>query len=171
MVRIEVAEFSEDYSEATIDLVVGIQRDEFGFPVSASQQPDLLDVGKHYRAGSGNFWIALAGDRLVGTIGLLDLGGGRASLRKMFVRPEFRGKGVAPALLERLLDWAENHDFSAIYLGTTSKYHAAHRFYEKHGFTRVSAESLPEGFPRFEIEDRFYARSLAKESAAQQAGR
>lgn len=167
--RIEIAEFSEEHAEAAIDLVVGIQRDEFGFPVSAEEQPDLLEVRRHYGVGAGNFWIALVNDRLVGTIGLLDLGGGRASLRKMFVAPELRGKGVALLLLERLMQWARSHDFSTIYLGTTSKYHAAHRFYEKHGFTRIPAECLPEGFPRFEIEDRFYSRTLAGEGGAGRA--
>jgi GNAT superfamily N-acetyltransferase len=165
-VHIEITEFSDAHSKAAIDLVVGIQRDEFGFPVSADQQPDLLDVAGHYRSGSGNFWVALANDRLVGTIGLLDLGGGLGSLRKMFVLPEFRGAGVAPRLLERLLDWARTHEFATLYLGTTSKYHAAHRFYEKNGFTRLPAEGLPEGFPRFDIEDRFYSRSLTAKPAA-----
>ena len=164
--RIEIAAFTDAYSAAAIDLVVGIQRDEFGFPVSADQQPDLLDVPGHYRRGSGNFWIALADGRLVGTIGLMDLGGGRGSLRKMFVPPEFRGAGVAPRLLETLLDWARTRGFTTLYLGTTSKYHAAHRFYEKHGFARLEADRLPQGFPRFDIEDRFYSRSLAAQPEA-----
>jgi GNAT superfamily N-acetyltransferase len=165
-VRIEITEFSKSCSDAAIDLVVGIQRDEFGFPVSADQQPDLLDVPGHYRSGSGNFWIALAGERLVGTIGLMDLGGGRGSLRKMFVLPELRGAGVAPRLLECLLGWARTHGFKTLYLGTTCKYHAAHRFYEKNGFTRLPARDLPEGFPRFDIEDRFYSRALTTEPSA-----
>jgi len=159
-VLIEITEFSEKYTDAAVNLIVGCQRDEFGFPVSAADQPDLLDVRKHYLAGSGNFWIALASDRLVGTIGLLDLGNGQASLRKMFVCPDFRNRGVASLLFESLLSWVVRHDFSVIYLGTTSKYHAAHHFYEKYGFTRISKTSLPKNFPRFEIEDYFYHRNM-----------
>ena len=64
-----------------------------------------------------------------------------------------------------MLGWARSHSVSVIYLGTTSKFHAAHRFYEKHGFTRIPAESLPENFPHFEVEDRFYALSLSLASA------
>jgi len=161
-VPIEISEFSERYTDAAVTLVVACQRDEFGFPVSAADQPDLLDVRKHYLVDSGNFWIALASDRLVGTIGLLDLGDGQASLRKMFVCPDFRSQGVASLLFESLLNWVVSHNFSVIYLGTTSKYRAAHRFYERHGFKRISETSLPNNFPRFDIEDRFYQRYIER---------
>lgn len=155
-----MVEYRAEYAREAVALVVGIQRDEFGFPVSADDQPDLRDVDAYYRRGAGNFWLALADGRLVGTLGLLDLGEGRASLRKMFVRPEQRGNGVAGALLERLLDHARRHGLREIYLGTTSRYHAAQRFYAKNGFAAIDEAALPEGFPRFAIEDRFYHRRL-----------
>ena len=159
---IKITEFSKEYSDDIRALVVGIQRDEFGFPVNATHQPDLQHISEHYLGGLGNFWIALSNDRLVGSIGLMDLGGGQSCLRKMFVHPEFRGLDVATLLFERLLAWAKNHHFSTMYLGTTSKYHAAHRFYEKNGFTKISAVNLPKSFPQFEIEDCFYFRPLGE---------
>ncbi len=47
----------------------------------------------------------------------------------MFVKKEFRGKerGIAAALMNTLLDWAEHRKVKAIYLGTVDVYHAAHR--------------------------------------------
>ena len=136
-------------------MVIGIQRDEFGFPVTLEQQPDLIDVIGHYSSGKGGFWIALDNKKLVGSIGLLDLGAGQSSLRKMFVLPEYRGSGVAFDLLVHLIEFAKAKNFNDIYLGTTSKYHAALRFYEKNDFVRVNESDLPNGFPKFAPEDVF----------------
>jgi predicted N-acetyltransferase YhbS len=47
-----------------------------------------------------------------------------------------------------------------IFLGTTDKFLAAHRFYEKHGFTEVAKETLPVSFPLMAVDSRFYALSL-----------
>jgi hypothetical protein len=38
-----------------------------------------------YQRGSGAFWIALEGEQVVGSIGLLDIGSDQAALRNMFV--------------------------------------------------------------------------------------
>ena len=47
-----------------------------------------------------------------------------------------------------------------IYLGTTSAFEAAQRFYEKSGFALVPAEKLPESFPRMAVDSRFYVMEL-----------
>jgi len=33
---------------------------------------------------------------------------------------------------------------------------AAHRFYERNGFVRMTAENLPPNFPRMPVDDVFY---------------
>ena len=48
-----------------------------------------------------------------------------------------------------------------LYLGTTERLVAAHRFYEKNGFVQVAPESLPKAFPRMSLDTRFYYRALA----------
>lgn len=80
----------------------------------------------------------------------------------MFVNDAWRGKdkGVAQRLLDTLLAWARDHDVRAILLGTTSKYLAAHRFYEKNGFEEVAKETLPEAFPIMAVDSKFYRRQL-----------
>ena len=159
-VVIRIEEFSNRYTEAVLELVTGILRDEFGFSESAAQQPDLLDIAEHYGPGQSNFWLATEGEQLAGTIGFLDLGSGQGLLRKMFVRHRFRGTGAAQLLFDRLLSWARTHNFEELFLGTNSKFHAAHRFYLTHGFELVPSENLPDTVPRIEIRDTFFRRSL-----------
>lgn len=157
-VRIE--EFSDEYAGPANRLVIEILTHEFGFTEAAAPQPDLLDIGKHYGAGSSRFWVALEGAELVGTVGFVDLGNGLGLLRKMFVDQRHRGSGTAQLLLDVLLSWARTHRFTQIYLGTNAKFQAAHRFYEKHGFAEVPAEQLPKVIPRIQLRDRFFRRSL-----------
>jgi GNAT superfamily N-acetyltransferase len=159
-VSVRLEEFSDEHAAGVVELVDGILRDEFGFSRESAEQPDLLDIRRHYGSGSSNFWIALDGAQLIGTTGFVDLGGKQGLLRKMFVRSDHRGTGVARLLLENAMKWGRDHGFAELYLGTNSKFHAAHRFYEKHGFTSISPESLPETLPRLNLRDRFYFRVL-----------
>jgi GNAT superfamily N-acetyltransferase len=148
-------------------LIVGIQHDEFGFDITWDDQPDLHDIDGFYRSGHGQFWVARDGDgTVVGSIGLRDCGEGLGALRKMFVAPTHRGRGpdagppVAQRLLDTLLAHARRTGFTAILLGTTERFEAAHRFYEKHGFARVDAATLPPTFPRMALDTRFYRLDL-----------
>jgi RimJ/RimL family protein N-acetyltransferase len=157
-VRLE--RFSDQDSIAVSELVYRILIEEFGFSESEAEQPDLADLSAHYGDGLSNFWVAKDGNEIVGTVGFVDLRNGQSLLRKMFVRLDHRGSGVADRLLERVLDWAFAHRFSSIYLGTNSKFQAAQKFYLKNGFSPVSIDSLPATVPRLELRDRFFSRQL-----------
>lgn len=154
-----VVSFTPAFESEVVDLIVGIQREEFGIAISAEQQPDLRSIPGFYQTGAGNFWIALADDRVVGTIALLDIGSRQAALRKMFVHADFRGsaRGVAQQLLRTLIDQARSNRIREIFLGTTPFFQAAHRFYEKHGFAEIPKTALPASFPIMEVDTRFYA--------------
>ena len=154
----KITEYTESYKDEVIDLIVNIQRNEFSIPITSEQQPDLHDIGNFYQHGAGNFWIALHENRVIGTISILDIGCGQAALRKMFVDNEYRGSetGVATLLLSTLLDWCESKKVSEVFLGTTEKFFAAHRFYEKSGFIQIPAIALPSNFPVMAVDSKFY---------------
>lgn len=144
-----------------IALIAGIQRDEFGLPIAASDQPDLVDVAGFYRAGGGEFWVARYEGAVAGTIAAIKIGDDFAALRKMFVAREHRGaSGLAGNLMQTLVRRAENRGIRTIFLGTTAVMGAAHRFYERHGFVSIDARELPASFPRMDVDTRFYRRSL-----------
>ena len=159
---VQVARFREEHTKGVVDLIVNIQRNEFNLPITASEQPDLLAIPDFYQTGRGNFWVAVAGGAVVGTIALLDIGEGRAALRKMFVAAGHRGQGTGTAkhLLDTLLLWAKRHEIREIFLGTTPKFLAAHRFYEKNGFVEVGKGELPESFPIMKVDTKFYKYGL-----------
>ena len=96
--------------------------------------------------------------KVIGTISLLDIGSGQAALRKMFVNNTYRGAKfkVASMLIETLFDWTRSAGLKEIFLGTTPKFIAAHRFYEKNGFEEILKESLPTAFPIMSVDTKFY---------------
>jgi GNAT superfamily N-acetyltransferase len=170
---VEIVPYAERHREGVIALILPIQQAEFDIPVTLEAQPDLLDVSAFYRKGNGNFWVALSGAELVvGTIGLLDIGNGEGALRKMFVAAPFRGaaQGVARRLLITLLHWCGMHGFGSVYLGTTDKFVAAHRFYAKNGFSVIPRGELPPAFPVMTVDTRFYRLALPSGERPAQGG-
>ncbi|WP_416463400.1 GNAT family N-acetyltransferase [Sphingomonas sp. VDB2] len=155
-----IGPFAPADQQGVLDLILSIQRDEYGIAITAADQPDLTDIPAFYGPGAGGFWVARQDSRPVGTVALKDIGSGAVALRKMFVAASHRGRaaGVAQALLDTALAAARDRGVTQIWLGTTDRFVAAHRFYEKNGFALVEAETLPPGFPRMAVDNRFYAR-------------
>lgn len=162
--NIQVAAFVESDRDGVIDVILPIQQQEFAIPITADDQPDLHSIPSFYQTGCGGFWVAKADGHVVGTIGLKDIGNGQAALRKMFVAAPYRGAHYATAakLLSALLADAENRRVRTIFLGTTDKFVAAHRFYEKHGFTEIPRDRLPESFPIMAVNSKFYTIDLPR---------
>ncbi len=158
MTNIEIKEYESGNKEDLINMILAIQQQEFEIPVTREAQPDLANIPGFYQQENGNFWVASNGAEVVGTIGLIDIGNQQVALRKMFVKASFRGAelGVAKKLLTQALDWASKQNVKTVYLGTTDKFHAAHRFYDKNGFERIPREELPPTFPVMQVDTVFY---------------
>lgn len=159
---IQIVPFGLQHEEGVGALIVGIQRDEFQIPITLEDQPDLQEIPAFYQQGAGNFWVAVSEGAVVGTVALLDLGNHQGALRKMFVHASFRGPGhgVSARLLDTLLEWSRIRGVKDVYLGTTEKFLAAHRFYERNGFQQIAPNELPASFPKMAVDSRFYRRAL-----------
>jgi N-acetylglutamate synthase-like GNAT family acetyltransferase len=162
-IPVSIQPFTSEYVDGVVALILPIQQQEFNIPVKLEDQPDLLDIPGFYQHGRGNFWIAVAAGKVVGSVALRDIGAGRVALRKMFVASDYRGAahGVAAQLLATLMQWSRAQGVRAIFLGTTAQFLAAHRFYEKHGFTQIAREALPAEFPVMKVDSRFYTRQVS----------
>jgi GNAT superfamily N-acetyltransferase len=164
MAEVTIRPFASGDAAAVMDLIVGIQRGEYQIAITANDQPDLASIPQFYQAGAGNFWVAIADGDVAGTLGLRDIGAGDIALRKMFVAPAFRGEPhrVAQRLLDAALLWTAGKNSRTIFLGTTSRFLAAHRFYEKNGFELIARDTLPATFPVMDVDTRFYRRTVRK---------
>ena len=155
---LKIVPYEDRFREPIIQLILGIQNGEFGVPVTLDDQPDLKNIPVFFHPGESQFWVALIGNKVVGTIAMFDFGGNQVALRKMFVAKEYRGKehGVSQALLTHLVEYCRKKNIRDIFLGTLNILHAAHRFYEKNGFSEIPQSALPSKFPLVHIDTKFY---------------
>ena len=155
---LEIKEYSNENTDEIFDMILDIQINEFDISIDRESQPDLQSIKDFYQTGNGNFWIAEDRSEIVGTVALKDIGDNYTALRKMFVKKEYRGKGknISRLLLESVFHWGREKKIEKIFLGTTDKFLAAHRFYEKNGFVEIKQNQLPESFPVMKVDTKFY---------------
>ncbi|MFI6459463.1 GNAT family N-acetyltransferase [Streptomyces sp. NPDC050528] len=105
---------------------------------------ELRAVAK--RAAAADVLVALNGDRLLGGVTFVPSGGpmadiaqpGEAEIRMLAIARDARGKGAGEALVRACVDRARaTEGCTAVVLSTQRTMHAAHRIYERLGFTRT----------------------------------
>ena len=109
------------------------------------QQPDSSRerafVESHLRNASSTIYVAESNDTIVGftqlfkTFSTVHLSCAYI-LEDLFVRPEYRGAGIATALLERACRHAADAGASGMFLETAFDNKIAQRVYERCGWTR-----------------------------------
>lgn len=103
---------------------------------------DYHRIGQVYLQGVGGFWIAWWDDVAVGHVGGQDLGG-IVELRRMYVRAEYRGRGIGTRLVRALITHSIAQGVKAIELWTAPD--GPGRFlYAQTGFRETAG--LGEGF-------------------------
>ncbi|MGB7316930.1 MAG: GNAT family N-acetyltransferase [Planktotalea sp.] len=107
-----------------------------------------------------HLFAAREGDVTLGT-GALAVKDGYAEVKSMFTSEAARGKGVAAALLRQIEDVAREMGLQTLKLETGDVLYAAHRLYERHGFTFCG----PFGDYKDVPESRFMEKVLTVETA------
>jgi GNAT superfamily N-acetyltransferase len=89
----------------------------------------------YFQAGSG-LWLARDGGAAQGCIALRPLPAleGACEVKRLYVRPAHRGRGLADLLLDALHAYALGCGYAAAYLDTKDDLVAAIRFYERRGY-------------------------------------
>ncbi|WP_171112043.1 MULTISPECIES: GNAT family N-acetyltransferase [Streptomyces] len=105
---------------------------------------ELRNVAK--RAAAAEVLVAAENDRILGGVTFVPSGGpmadiarpGEAEIRMLAVAHEARGRGIGETLVRACIDRARTtHGCTGIVLSTQRTMHAAHRIYERLGFTRT----------------------------------
>jgi putative acetyltransferase len=98
---------------------------------------DLLDIRGSYASRGGCFLVVETEGRVTGCAGLYPRSLDEGELRKMYLSPDARGRGLGRALLHRLIDEARRHELKRLTLESHSSLPAALRLYESAGFTFI----------------------------------
>lgn len=97
------------------------------------------------RAAGAELWVAVDDGVLLGTVTFCPSGSsfreigraGEGEFRMLAVSPAARGRGVGRALVQLCLDRSRDLEYAGVRMSSLDAMTAAHRVYERLGFTRV----------------------------------
>jgi ribosomal protein S18 acetylase RimI-like enzyme len=103
---------------------------------SRLDNPPLLPA--ELRVPAGAYYVGYEGPEAVAGGGLRRLGDGVAEIKRMYVRPEARSRGVAAALLRTLEEAARALGYTCTRLDTGPKQVTAQRLYRGAGYAEIA---------------------------------
>lgn len=95
---------------------------------------DLEDIAASYTRKGGLFLGAFDQGKLVGTGAVWPLAEHKCELKRMWLLPEYWGRGIGYALIQRIFAHAHKQGWRCIYLCTDREQERAINFYHQVGF-------------------------------------
>jgi putative acetyltransferase len=100
-------------------------------------EDELASLPGKYAPPTGALFIAVSGRRTVGCAALRKLEDAVCEMKRLFVRPQFRGRGLGRHLAVRIVDEAIRLGYSMMLLDTLDTLKRAMKLYESLGFVRT----------------------------------
>ena len=98
---------------------------------------ELEHLEKKYGPPGGRLYLAYCGGRAAGCIGLRRIDADRCELKRLYVRPEFRGFRLGGLLVNRIIEEARGEGYKRMLLDTLPFLESAQHIYKKSGFREV----------------------------------
>lgn len=99
--------------------------------------PDLVSPTSSYAADGCGFWVVEDGNGRVGACIALDHPDpGLAELRRLYVRPDLRRRGLAARLVAHAEHHARHHGATAMLAWSDTRFASAHRLYLRLGYSQ-----------------------------------
>jgi putative acetyltransferase len=117
-------------------------QDEFAESIQASlcfQQFDaeVADLPGRYATPAGRLLVAEIDGELVGCVGMRPLGEGVCEMKRLFVRPGHRGRGVGVELIRHVMQAAKDAGYRLMRLDTLPEMEQAAQLYRSFGFEPI----------------------------------
>ena len=143
-IRLVEARLDSDYATARA-LFLEYAEATGGHVCFQSYDAELDALPSMYGSPGGCLLLAFAQDREVGCVALRPRAPGEAEMKRLYVRPEARGRGVGRLLAERVIERARAAGYQRIVLDTLETMVAAQGLYTELGFR---SRSVPPADPK-----------------------
>lgn len=137
IIQIETIGASDGRLDAVRELWAAYWQSQGFAPEFQGFEVERLGLPGLYAAPRGRLLLAEVDGVAAGTAALRACGERACEAKRLFVRPEHRGLGVAKALLVRLVDEARAAGYATMYGDTMASMASALRLYEQLGFREV----------------------------------
>ena len=102
-------------------------------------EDEFLELGIKYGLPWGRLYLACTKDQVAGCVALRQLEDGVCEMKRLYVRPDYRGKGIGKRLVERILADAREIGYKHIRLDTFPFMESAILMYKEYGFYGISS--------------------------------
>ena len=123
-------------------LITTILAQEFPGDQKAYPAEDLERLAETYQGSTDTFLVAEEDSRVIGTCGVKADDPRTAILRRLFVDPEYRGKGVGRSLLNEALAFCRKKGFQEVIIRTSTRMNQAIGLCNSMGFQQDGRWSL-----------------------------
>lgn len=130
-------------AEAVRSLIFGVLAEYDLVAEHEGVDSDLDDLERNYTKSGGLFEV-IEDDNgtLIGTVGLFPKGHDVCELRKMYLIPAARGRGLGKRMMDRILSAARDLGFHRIELETACALVEAIGLYRRYGFQPINPDHL-----------------------------
>jgi len=131
-----IRSFKKEDNEGVKELITSVMSKEYPDQQKAYQYGDLDSVLQAYGGLREKFLVATEEENIVGTAGVKEDSKNAALLRRLFVHPSHRSRGVGSMLVDTALDFCKMSGYKYVIFRATSKMKAAiDLLCKKKGFT------------------------------------
>ena len=116
-------------------------RDAFEAYIERALREEIDRIPAYYRERNGGFWVVVNDDKVVGTFGLERTSDDAMELRRMYVDPSARRRGIARQMLQFAEDECRRRDVSRLELSAAEIQLAALALYRNAGYRLVREET------------------------------
>lgn len=125
-----LSEVCEIFREYQVSLGVDLAFQNF--------EQELATLPGKYAPPKGRIYLANVNGIVAGCIALRPFEGEQCEMKRLYVRPKFRGQKLSRLLVEKVIDEARQIGYSQILLDTLPTMTAAQRLYCSWGFVPIS---------------------------------
>jgi GNAT superfamily N-acetyltransferase len=109
--------------------------------IDRSLTEEIDRIADYYSERHGGFWVAVENEKIVGMFGLESSGDSAMELRRMYVDPDVRRRGIARQMLDFAEQECRRRNRPRLDLSTSELQSEALAFYENAGYVRVREEA------------------------------
>lgn len=140
---IQIREYEDENKNLLHDLYASWVYDYYQIPYFSKDDDELIrDPKKYIIKEGGRVFFAFDGEKPIGTIALIKHNSKTAEVAKIYLDPNYRGKGIGERMMSTIVSCAKEDSYEELILSSNHTLKGALRLYEKFGFRKIPTPEL-----------------------------